>query len=141
MYSYLRERGFEVITCPETFTILASNGMSLDFFETEGGNCESTFPGWFRVRWNLDRVCILSKCDFLISCSVDFSVLLVGMDTVIQNSVLDVQLSIEESLERVLRARGKPAGTYGVSPLSTFQYDARSLNAFHVLLGMKSLAL
>ena len=36
IYSYLRERGFEVITCPETFTILASNGMSLDFFATEG---------------------------------------------------------------------------------------------------------
>jgi signal recognition particle GTPase len=32
IYSYLRERGFEVITCPEAFTILASNGMSLDFF-------------------------------------------------------------------------------------------------------------
>jgi hypothetical protein len=38
IYSYLRERGFEVITCPETFTILASNGMSLDFFATEGAN-------------------------------------------------------------------------------------------------------
>jgi hypothetical protein len=36
IYSFLRERGFEVITCPETFTILASNGMSLDFFATEG---------------------------------------------------------------------------------------------------------
>jgi hypothetical protein len=33
------------------------------------------------------------------------------MDTVIQNSVLDVQLSMEESLETVLKARGKPAGT------------------------------
>jgi hypothetical protein len=32
-----------------------------------------------------------------------------GIDTVIQNSVLDVQLSMEESLERVLKARGKPA--------------------------------
>mmetsp|Transcript_114220 Transcript_114220/g.170866 ORF Transcript_114220/g.170866 Transcript_114220/m.170866 type:complete len:412 (+) Transcript_114220:82-1317(+) len=67
IYSYLRERGFEVITCPETFTILASNGMSLDFFATE------------------------------------------GMDTVIQNTVLDVQISMEKSLETVLKARGKPA--------------------------------
>jgi len=32
-----------------------------------------------------------------------------GMDTVIQNSVLDIQLSLEDSLERVLKARGKPA--------------------------------
>ena len=32
-----------------------------------------------------------------------------GMDTVIQNSVLDVQISMEQSLETVLKARGKPA--------------------------------
>jgi predicted ATPase len=67
LYTFLRERGFEVITCPETFTILASNGMSLDFFSTE------------------------------------------GMDVVIQQTVMDVQLSIEDGLERVLKARGKPA--------------------------------
>jgi predicted ATPase len=66
LFSFLRERGYEVITCPEAFTIFGSNGMSLDFFSTD------------------------------------------GMDAVIQNSVLDVQLSLEESLERVLKARGKP---------------------------------
>mmetsp|Transcript_28854 Transcript_28854/g.78172 ORF Transcript_28854/g.78172 Transcript_28854/m.78172 type:complete len:410 (-) Transcript_28854:88-1317(-) len=64
---FLKERGFEVIACSEVYTILASNGMSLDFYSTE------------------------------------------GMDTVIQNSVLDVQLSLEDSIERVLKARGKPA--------------------------------
>jgi hypothetical protein len=32
-----------------------------------------------------------------------------GMDSVIQNSVLDVQLSMEECLTNVLKARGKPA--------------------------------
>jgi predicted ATPase len=67
LFSFLRERGFEVITCPEAFTLFGSNGMSLDFFGTE------------------------------------------GMDSVIQNSVLDVQLSIEASLERILKGRGKPA--------------------------------
>ena len=67
IFSYLRERGFECITSPEVFTILASNGLSLDFFGTE------------------------------------------GMDTVIQNSVLDVQLSMEDGLETVLKARGKPS--------------------------------
>ncbi len=66
IFSFLRERGYEVITCPEAFTIFGSNGMSLDYFSTD------------------------------------------GMDYVIQNSVLDVQLSLEESLERVLKARGKP---------------------------------
>ena len=66
LYSYLRERGFEVVNCPEAFTVLVSNGMSYDFFSTD------------------------------------------GMDTVIQNSVLDVQLSMEESLTRVLKARGTP---------------------------------
>ena len=65
--SFLRERGFEVICSAEAYTILASNGMSLDFYSTE------------------------------------------GMDTVIQNSVLDVQISLEDSIEKVLRARGKPA--------------------------------
>jgi len=65
--SFLRERGFEVIACAEVYTIFASNGMSFDFYTTE------------------------------------------GMDVVIQNSVLDVQLSLEDSLERVLKARGKPA--------------------------------
>ena len=67
LYSFLRERGFQVITCPEAFTILASNGMSLDFFATE------------------------------------------GMDVIIQGIVIDIQLAFEESLERVLKARGKPA--------------------------------
>lgn len=65
--SFLRERGFEVIACAEVYTILASNGMSFDFYSTD------------------------------------------GMDVVIQNSVLDVQLSLEDSLEKVLKARGKPA--------------------------------
>lgn len=59
--SFLRERGFEVIACAEVYTILASNGMSFDFYSTD------------------------------------------GMDLVIQNSVLDVQLSLEDSLERVLK--------------------------------------
>ena len=34
VFSYLRERGFEVINCPEAYTILNSNGMSFDFFTT-----------------------------------------------------------------------------------------------------------
>ena len=34
--SYLRERGFEVFTAPEAFTILASNGFALDYFATPG---------------------------------------------------------------------------------------------------------
>lgn len=58
---YLRERGFEVIACAEVYTIFASNGMSGDFYSTD------------------------------------------GMDLVIQNSVLDVQLSLEDSLEKVLK--------------------------------------
>jgi predicted ATPase len=67
IYSYLRERGFQVVTCPEAFSIMESNGMSLDFFATG------------------------------------------GMDKVIQNSVMDVQVTLEESLETVLKAHGKPA--------------------------------
>ena len=34
--SYLRERGFEVITCPEAFGILGSNGFEMSYFGTEG---------------------------------------------------------------------------------------------------------
>ncbi len=59
--SFLRERGFDVISCPEVYTILASNGMSTDFYSTG------------------------------------------GIDTVIQNAVLDVQLSLEDSLEKILK--------------------------------------
>ena len=66
---YLRERGFEVMTCPEAFTLLVMNGMQ---------------PGDYFA-------------------SVD------GMPIVVQDSVLDMQVSLEDSLERVLRARGKPA--------------------------------
>jgi predicted ATPase len=65
--SYLRERGYEVILCPETYTILASNGLSGGFYSTE------------------------------------------GIDEVIQNAVMDVQMSLEDSLSNVLKARGKPA--------------------------------
>jgi len=67
VFSFLRERGYEVITIPETFTVLSSNGMSFDFFSTE------------------------------------------GMAQIIQGTVLDIQLTMEDTVERVLRARGKPA--------------------------------
>eukprot|EP00548_Thalassiothrix_antarctica_P017802 CAMPEP_0194198266 /NCGR_PEP_ID=MMETSP0154-20130528/77668_1 /TAXON_ID=1049557 /ORGANISM="Thalassiothrix antarctica, Strain L6-D1" /LENGTH=337 /DNA_ID=CAMNT_0038923037 /DNA_START=158 /DNA_END=1171 /DNA_ORIENTATION=+ len=65
--SYLRERGFEVTMAPEAFTILAANGMSMNFFSTK------------------------------------------GMDVVVQTTVLDVQLALENGLEKILRARGKPS--------------------------------
>ena len=72
---FLKERGFEVIACAEVYTILASNGMSFDFYSTE------------------------------------------GMDTVIQNAVLDIQLSLEDSLERVLKAStAKWRWQYNLSP-------------------------
>lgn len=67
VFLFLRERGFEVITCPEAFTVLATNGMSFDFFTTP------------------------------------------GMGKIIQGTVMDVQMNLEDSVERVLRARGKPA--------------------------------
>jgi signal recognition particle GTPase len=34
--SYLRERGFEVMTAPEAFTILAGNGFRMDYFSVDG---------------------------------------------------------------------------------------------------------
>lgn len=64
---YLRERGFEVITCPEAFSLLVSNGMTFDYL----GAVE-------------------------------------GMDNVVQDTVMDMQIGLEDSFERVLRARGKP---------------------------------
>mmetsp|Transcript_7644 Transcript_7644/g.14428 ORF Transcript_7644/g.14428 Transcript_7644/m.14428 type:complete len:471 (+) Transcript_7644:172-1584(+) len=64
--SYLRERGFEVITVPEAFTILASNGFEMSYFSVE------------------------------------------GMPSCVQNTVMDVQMSLEDSFERILRAKGKP---------------------------------
>mmetsp|Transcript_25260 Transcript_25260/g.37796 ORF Transcript_25260/g.37796 Transcript_25260/m.37796 type:complete len:441 (-) Transcript_25260:221-1543(-) len=64
---YLRERGFEVFTVPEAFTILASNGFSMDYFSIQ------------------------------------------GMPTCVQHTVMDMQMSLEDSFERVLRARGRPA--------------------------------
>jgi predicted ATPase len=67
IYSFLRERGFQVITCPEAFSILQSNGMSLDFFATG------------------------------------------GMYKVIQNITMDLQMTLEESSETVLKAHGKPS--------------------------------
>jgi predicted ATPase len=36
VFSFLRERGFEVISCPEAFTLLRSNGLSVDYFSTPG---------------------------------------------------------------------------------------------------------
>jgi predicted ATPase len=64
--SYLRQRGFDVIMVPEAFTILYTNGLSLEYFGTE------------------------------------------GMDVVIQKTVMNVQRSLEDGLENVLKARGKP---------------------------------
>jgi predicted ATPase len=66
VFSYLRERGFQVITCPEAYTTLSANGMSVDFFSTP------------------------------------------GMALVIQKTVMDVQMTLEDSIHRVLKARGKP---------------------------------
>ncbi|CAB9497576.1 Histidine kinase [Seminavis robusta] len=67
VYYFLKERGFEVVNVAEAFTILASNGMSGDFFATQ------------------------------------------GMDVVIQHTVMDVQMGLEDGVERILRARGRPA--------------------------------
>lgn len=67
VFSYLRERGFECITCPEAYTTLSSNGMNVDFFTTQ------------------------------------------GMPKVIQRTVLEVQMALEDGIHRVLKARGKPA--------------------------------
>lgn len=64
IYSFLKDRGFEVCTAPEAYGILASNGMSMDFYSTE------------------------------------------GMAPMIQHSVLDLQIALEDSLVRVLKARG-----------------------------------
>ena len=66
IFSYLRDRGFEVIKCPEAYTTLSSNGMSVDFFSTP------------------------------------------GMATVIQNTVMDRQVTLEDGLFNVLKARGNP---------------------------------
>ena len=66
--SYLRERGYEVMTCPEAFSIIATNGFSTNYFNT-----------------------------------ID------GMALQMQHSVLDLQVSIEDSFEVLLRACGKPS--------------------------------
>lgn len=65
---YLRERGFEVITCPEAFSILVNSGMAFDYLSA-----------------------------------------VKGMDIVVQDTVMDMQIGLEDGFERVLRARGKPA--------------------------------
>ncbi|KAL7555218.1 hypothetical protein ACHAWF_018963 [Thalassiosira exigua] len=65
---YLRERGFEVITCPEAFSLLISNGMAFNYFSA-----------------------------------------VEGMEVVVQDTVMDMQIGLEDGFERVLRARGKPA--------------------------------
>ena len=64
---YLRERGFEVITCPEAFSLLVTNGMSFDYL----GAVE-------------------------------------GMSDIVQDTVMDIQIGLEDGFERVLRARGRP---------------------------------
>jgi predicted ATPase len=66
VFNFLRERGFEVITCPEAYTLLSSNGMSVDFFSTG------------------------------------------GMGRIMQGSVMDVQRALEDAVQRVLKARGRP---------------------------------
>ena len=67
VFMYLRERGFEVVTCPEAFTMLMSNGMNFDFFSVQ------------------------------------------GMGKHLQGAVLDIQMTLENSVYHVLQARGKPA--------------------------------
>jgi hypothetical protein len=65
--TYLRERGFDIFTVPEAFTILTNNGFSFEDFAVQG----------------------MSLC--------------------VQHTVMDMQMSLEDSFERVLRAKGKPA--------------------------------
>ena len=67
--SYLKERGFEVGVAPEAFTLLMTNGISFDFYDTPN----------------------------------------VNMGRVIQNSVMSLQMALEDSLANVLKNRGKPA--------------------------------
>ena len=64
---FLRERGFEVFTVPEAFTLISNNGFSLNYFEVD------------------------------------------GMGLCFQSNLMDLQMALEDSFERVLRARGKPS--------------------------------
>eukprot|EP00978_Attheya_sp_CCMP212_P008825 scaffold20759_cov70-Attheya_sp.AAC.2 len=66
--SYLRERGFEVMTCPEAFGILASNGLSLDYLAAVH-----------------------------------------GMSPIVQSTVMDLMICLEDGVEQILRARGRPS--------------------------------
>ena len=65
---YLRERGFEVMTCPEAFSILINNGMSMEYYAA-----------------------------------------VEGIATIIQSSVMDMQMSLEDSFQNVLKSTGKPS--------------------------------
>lgn len=67
VFMFLRERGFEVVTCPEAFTMLVSNGMSLDFFAVD------------------------------------------GMAHYVQGAVMETQMTLENSVYKVLKAVNKPA--------------------------------
>lgn len=65
---FLRERGFRVMTCPEAYGTLVTNGMNAgEFFPTP------------------------------------------GMGFIVQHSVMELMIALEDSLERVLRAAGAPA--------------------------------
>ena len=65
--SYLRQRGFEVMTAPEAFTTIINNGMPHSYFGVE------------------------------------------GFDIVFQNSLMNIQESLEDGMEAILRAKGLPA--------------------------------
>mmetsp|Transcript_7286 Transcript_7286/g.10886 ORF Transcript_7286/g.10886 Transcript_7286/m.10886 type:complete len:422 (-) Transcript_7286:53-1318(-) len=65
--TYLKERGFEVGTVPEAFTLLMTNGISFEYFNTPDMPCT------------------------------------------IQESVMTSQMALEDSMEKILRHRGKPA--------------------------------
>ena len=82
--SYLKERGFEVGIAPEAFTLLMTNGISLEKEEPQ----EEEDPNPLT--------------------SSSSSSANVNMSQVIQDSVMTLQMALEDSLVNVLTKRGRP---------------------------------
>ena len=143
--TYLRERGFEVFTAPEAFTILASNGLSLDYFATDGIENILKARGlkMEQLTWNVASsqffkvvltgcACVVEERRLTAACGrkTDTYLRERGFEvftapeafTILASNGLSLDYFATDGIENILKARGlkRWSSLHGTSPRSQF---------------------
>lgn len=102
---YLRERGFEVITVPEAFSLLVSNGMAFDYLSAVEGMDNVVQDTVMDMQIGIEDRYVWFQ---YYSCITVYKKCITNSRRFLLLFITDLFITSQYSFERVLRARGKP---------------------------------